>query len=372
MSQEHNDPIYRTSPARMGRMMAIMLGICIAGGAIFFGMWDYWISEPPPVVALMAGEEAPPEEEVELTGVEIDVALSFIESSDFRTLAFDALPGEPGSNPTITAEIGDRIKFDVINDGVSFHSFGVTAAEEGLTGIIPGTEIRTATNPLKGGESGTSEFIPSEEGVFYYICTVPGHRQQGMVGQIIVGDAEASVEAAAGTSAEEAMTEGLSAGEAELSEPVMEATQPTEEMAEAGSSMEEPAEPGPAAEESTETPPMEETVVREAPPAESSEAGFAGTVSLPAGSSLPGCDEDNMCYIPADVSISVGETVTWSNDDTAAHTVTSGLPAEGPDGHFDSSLFMAGTTFDVTFDTAGEYPYYCIVHPWMKGSVTVS
>ena len=37
-------------------MMAIMLGICIVGGIIFFGMWDYWISQPPPVVALMAGE----------------------------------------------------------------------------------------------------------------------------------------------------------------------------------------------------------------------------------------------------------------------------------------------------------------------------
>ena len=36
--------------------------------------------------------------------------------------------------------------------------------------------------------SGTSEFIAGEEGIYYYICTVPGHREQGMVGQIIVGD----------------------------------------------------------------------------------------------------------------------------------------------------------------------------------------
>ena len=45
------DQIYRTSPARTVRMMVIMLGICIAGGAIFFGMWDYWISCMPGVVA---------------------------------------------------------------------------------------------------------------------------------------------------------------------------------------------------------------------------------------------------------------------------------------------------------------------------------
>ena len=39
--------------------MAIMLGICIVGGAIFFSLWDYWISEPHPVVAMMAGDSAP-------------------------------------------------------------------------------------------------------------------------------------------------------------------------------------------------------------------------------------------------------------------------------------------------------------------------
>ena len=44
--QQH-DPIYRTTPERTTKMMVIMLGICIAGGGIFFGMWDYWTSMPP-------------------------------------------------------------------------------------------------------------------------------------------------------------------------------------------------------------------------------------------------------------------------------------------------------------------------------------
>ena len=98
---------------------------------------------------------------------------------------------------------------------------------------------------------------------------------------------------------------------------------------------------------------------------------FTGTISAPAGTSVPGCEETNECFIPAEVSISIGETVTWSNDDTAAHTVTSGIPSEGPDGIFDSSLFMAGTTFEHTFDEAGEYDYFCMVHPWMIGKVQV-
>ncbi len=100
-------------------------------------------------------------------------------------------------------------------------------------------------------------------------------------------------------------------------------------------------------------------------------SAFAAEVSVPAGSAVPGCEDTNECWFPADISIGVGETVTWSNDDTAAHTVTSGSAVDGPDGTFDSSLFMAGTKFEVTFDTEGTFPYFCMVHPWMAGTVIV-
>ena len=181
--------IYRTTPARTGKMMAIMLGICIVGGAIFFSMWDYWISEPAPVVAMMAGDvdHAAP---AAATGITITSDLSFVESSDFRTLGFNGLPGEDGANPTYNISVGDKIEFNVVNDGVSFHAFGVTKDTEGFGGIIPGSEIASPSNPMKAGESGSSEFIAGEEGTYYYICTVPGHREQGMVGEIIVGPAQ--------------------------------------------------------------------------------------------------------------------------------------------------------------------------------------
>jgi len=100
-------------------------------------------------------------------------------------------------------------------------------------------------------------------------------------------------------------------------------------------------------------------------------SAFAAEVSVPEGSGVPGCEETNECWFPAEISVGVGETVMWTNDDTAAHTVTSGSAADGPDGNFDSSLFMAGATFEATFDTAGEYPYFCMVHPWMAGVVIV-
>ncbi len=95
------------------------------------------------------------------------------------------------------------------------------------------------------------------------------------------------------------------------------------------------------------------------------------SVSTPAGTSVPGCEETNECYIPYEVTVDVGGEVTWSNDDTAAHTVTSGSAADGPDGLFDSSLFMAGATFSHKFEEVGTYDYFCMVHPWMEGIVIV-
>ena len=184
MSQ-HKQEFYRTTPARTGKMMAIMLGICLVGGVIFFSMWDYWTSAPAPVVAQMAGAKQT-ESAAVATGKTITENLKFIESPDFRTLSFNALPGEEGHNPTINASVGDKIVFNVENDGKSFHAFGVTADAEGFAGIFPSSAIASASNPLKPGMSGTSEFIPSKEGTYYYICTVPGHALQGMKGSFIV------------------------------------------------------------------------------------------------------------------------------------------------------------------------------------------
>jgi predicted secreted protein with PEFG-CTERM motif len=95
------------------------------------------------------------------------------------------------------------------------------------------------------------------------------------------------------------------------------------------------------------------------------------TVSVPQGTSVPGCEATNECFIPSEVTINPGDQVTWSNDDSAAHTVTAGSAADGPSGVFDSSLFMAGTTYSFQFEDEGDFPYFCMVHPWMQGIVYV-
>jgi len=66
----------------------------------------------------------------------------------------------------------------------------------------------------------------------------------------------------------------------------------------------------------------------------------------------------------------VGE-VRWNNNDTAAHTITSGSPSEGPDEVFDSGLFMSGGSFEVKFSEIGEYPYFDMVHQLITGTIVV-
>ena len=87
------------------------------------------------------------------------------------------------------------------------------------------------------------------------------------------------------------------------------------------------------------------------------------------GSSTPGCEPD--CFIPNAATVAIGGTVTFVNSDTAPHTSTSGTPSDGPDGVWDSSLVMPGSSYDTTISSAGTYDYFCMVHPWMTGTITV-
>jgi plastocyanin len=75
-------------------------------------------------------------------------------------------------------------------------------------------------------------------------------------------------------------------------------------------------------------------------------------------------------YNPNPIEIKVGDTVTWINNDSSPHTVTS----SSNDGSitFDSDVLRRGETFSFTFDKEGQYPYLCTLHPSMVGTVVVS
>ena len=104
--------------------------------------------------------------------------------------------------------------------------------------------------------------------------------------------------------------------------------------------------------------------------AAAAKAPMSVTVEPVAGSGAPGC-ETTECYTPSTATISAGGTVTFTNTDTAPHTSTSGSAANGPDGVFDTSLIMMNASFDVTLADAGTYTYFCMVHPWMEGTIIV-
>ena len=107
--------------------------------------------------------------------------------------------------------------------------------------------------------------------------------------------------------------------------------------------------------------------------------GFAQSsydINIPTGAASPDApyfwQNEKDGSTTGDIEILVNDEVIWKNADTAAHTVTSGTPQDGPDNIFDSGLFGPGKSFPFVFNEKGQYPYFCIVHPWMVGTVFVN
>ena len=91
-------------------------------------------------------------------------------------------------------------------------------------------------------------------------------------------------------------------------------------------------------------------------------------ISIVPGASSP---NNGKFYDPSPANVAKGTTVTWTNNDSTLHTVTSGTP-DTPSSEFDSGIMAAGETFQHTFDKTGEFDYHCSLHPFMTGKVIVS
>lgn len=113
----------------------------------------------------------------------------------------------------------------------------------------------------------------------------------------------------------------------------------------------------------------------DAGPDEAGDQAAGEAVSIVAGAwtaqDMGAADEFSESEDPADYSVNtltvkVGTTVTWSNDDPGQmHTVTD------VDGAFDSGFMETGDTWSHTFAEAGEFEYYCLPHPWMRAKIIV-
>lgn len=103
---------------------------------------------------------------------------------------------------------------------------------------------------------------------------------------------------------------------------------------------------------------------------EESEQIIKGDVIMPTKVSRPGCEETNRCYVPSSITTNPGKQVTWVNEDSAFHSVTSGF-YDTPTNLFDSGYLDPFESFTVTFEESGTYDYFCTLHPWMNGQVIV-
>jgi len=73
----------------------------------------------------------------------------------------------------------------------------------------------------------------------------------------------------------------------------------------------------------------------------------------------------NFAFNPPAITIKKGQTITWTNNDSASHTITS-------TGNFDSGVIAPGGQWSFTFNQTGTFDYICTIHPTMKGTVVVS
>ncbi|RME41956.1 MAG: hypothetical protein D6788_00095 [Planctomycetota bacterium] len=104
-------------------------------------------------------------------------------------------------------------------------------------------------------------------------------------------------------------------------------------------------------------------------------AGMIGLAGCPTSGETPGANQVFMrgiAFDPPVITIKAGESVTWTNMDLVPHTATSGNPEDEPFGTlFRSKLLSRGETFTHTFPEAGEFVYFCEVHPTMMRDAKV-
>jgi plastocyanin len=101
-----------------------------------------------------------------------------------------------------------------------------------------------------------------------------------------------------------------------------------------------------------------------------STGAYGGTSTGATGGSTAQVVMKNIAFQPSQITVAVGTTVTWVNEDSVTHTVESGT-RDNPTGLFNSGDVAGGASFSYTFDQPGTYDYFCRIHPGMNGQVIV-
>ena len=83
----------------------------------------------------------------------------------------------------------------------------------------------------------------------------------------------------------------------------------------------------------------------------------------------PGCEEEDLCFLPYEKTISVGETILFVNEDEFEHNVR--LRGDPNYLHFPTDVIKQNEYFVYKFEYSGKFQYYCTLHPWMEGVIDI-
>ncbi|MGI8834134.1 MAG: cupredoxin domain-containing protein [Nitrososphaeraceae archaeon] len=379
MTTHDESPIIRTSKKRLAQGLAIIVITMAVGAAIAVPYWNEMAQTPPPVSTIVIESPTAPEGE----GDEIQEGTEEVEEGETGGATGTGAEGgttTPATGTTITILTGSSVQGNpdyepddaevplndnivwVNEDTVPHTSTSGTGAEDANSGKIFDTSI------INGGEeSSPVQLTGVKEGdeVPYYCQVHPYMTSKLTVGAASAGGATAATGSTAGNASSAGgggsnattttSTTGTSAGNASSTS--------EDTTASAGSTAGNASSAGGGGNATTTT---------TSPPATTAAtAAAAATLTIPQGASVQG----NEYYDPADLSIKVGDTIAVENKDTTPHTVTNGKDATDPNMGklFDTSIINAGDSADiVTADLKpGDYAYFCAVHPYMTGSLTV-
>ena len=382
MTTHDESPIIRTSKKRLAQGFAIVVAVIAVGAAIAISNWNQMAQNPPPVSTIVIESPAAPEGEDEIQegteesqegeaggpaateGGGAQDGAAPAAGTTITILSGASVQGNPDYEPDeAEVPLNDNIVW-VNKDTVPHTATSGTGAEDPNSGKIFDTSI------VNGGEeSSPVQITGAKEGdEIPYYCQVHPY----MTSKLTVGAASAGgPTTASGPTAGNVSSAGAGGGNAttapaSTSAENASASTSADTTGSAGSTAVNASRAGGGSGNVTTT-----TTSTTTAPSATTTAAPAATLNIPQGASVQG----NPSYDPDPLTVKVGDTIAVNNEDTTPHTVTNGKDATDPNMGklFDTSIINAGDSGEiVTTDLKpGEYPYFCSVHPYMTGTLTV-
>jgi plastocyanin len=344
MTTHDESPIIRTSKKRLAQGLAIIVITMAVGAGIAVPYWNQMVQTPPPASTIVIESPAPPEGEDEIqegteesqegeTGGAAPTegaggTAAPAAGTTITILAGSSVQGNPDYEPDeVDVPLNENIVW-VNEDTVPHTATSGTGAEDPNSAKIFDTSIINA-----GEESSPVQLTGVKEGdeIPYYCQVHPYMTSTMTVGPAGAGAASNATSSTPGN----ASSTGVGGG----------------------------------SDNATTTTTATSTATT--PGGTPSSTSAAATLKIPQGASVQG----NPAYDPDSITVKVGDTIAVDNEDSTPHTVTNGKDATDPNMGklFDTSIINAGDSSEiVTTDLQpGEYPFFCSVHPYMTGSMTV-